>query len=137
MEGALARAAWFIVGAIIIAYLSYLIAASFVGAQAAGLNMPIAIRDDLQPNKHQLSGMVMVPSPCDELTLKTEQISETMYELNFTTWREPSVTCADDSTPRAFRTVLFAPSAGVNFVATLDNVALPIAVIPEIATTSQ
>jgi len=131
MEGVLARLGWFVVGAIIVAYLIFIVLSSIVNAQASGINAPIPVRDELQANEHNLSGMVMVQSPCDELSVKTpEQISPDVYQLTFTTWREPSVTCPNDATPRAFQTVLFAPAAGIYFVATLDNVALPIAVIP-------
>lgn len=136
MEGVLARLGWFVTGAVIVAYLIFMVLSSVVNAQAAGLNAPIVIRDNVQANVHDLSGMVMVASPCDELSVQTSQVSSTVYQLSFSTWREPSVTCADDSTPRSFHTVIFAPGAGVYFVATLDNAALPIAVIP-IPVTSQ
>jgi len=122
--------AWFAIVSIIIAYVVYIVASSVVNAQAAGLNEPVLVRDELRPGEHELSGMVMVPSPCDELAVQTRQISTTQYSLDFTTWREPSIACSDDRTPRDFQTSLFAPAAGVYFVATLDGQALPIGVVP-------
>lgn len=130
MEGVLARLGWFIVGAVVVAYLIFLIGSSILNAEASGLNAPIVVRDELRANEHQLSGMVWVSSPCDELSVQTSQVSATLYELSFSTWREPSVTCGNDSIPRAFHTIIFAPGAGVYFVATLDSAPLPIAVIP-------
>lgn len=121
--------AWFFVTAVALSYMSYLIGGNIVNAQASGATAPVVIRDEVQANSHQLSGMVMVQSPCDQLSVKTQALSATDYELLFTTWREPSVACKDDPTPRAFRTILFAPPTGVYFIATLDDVALPIAVI--------
>jgi hypothetical protein len=103
-----------------------------VKEQAAGESSPIVVRDELKANQHQLSGMVNVPTPCDELSVKTQSVSDTNFELVFTTWRQPSMNCPDDPTPRAFRTILFAPATGVYFVATLDGKAFPIAVIPVI-----
>ena len=91
------------------------------------------VRDELRAGEHQLSGMVMVPTSCHELSVDTATISRTDYALVFKTWREPSVTCSDDEVPRAFHTVLFAPAANVNITATLDGSGLPLIVLPIVA----
>lgn len=137
MEGMASRLTWFTIVAIAVAYGSYLVAGNIVNAQAAGRDDPVLIRDELAPNQHRLSGMVMVPSPCDQLSVTAQELSATNYALIFKTWREPSVTCDDDQTPRTFRTIVFAPAAGVYFSATLDGRSLPIAVVPYISGSAQ
>jgi hypothetical protein len=124
------RLLWFVVLAAAISYGSYLLAGTAVDAQSSGAYEPVVIRDVLGPGLHNLSGMVMVPTPCDELMVSTQAVSTSSYMLIFKTWREPSVTCASDETPRSFHETLFAPAAGVDFAATLDGAGLPIAVEP-------
>ncbi len=123
---------WFVIVAVGVAYISYLVIGGVVNAQASSAP-PVVVRDEVGVNAHHLSGMVMVPTPCDQLSVSTETLSPTTYSLLFKTWREPSVQCAEEPTPRAFRTVLFAAAANTYFVATLDGAALPIAVIPVVA----
>ena len=124
---------WFFVVATAISYATYITAGSIVSAQASGVYEPIMVRDVLGPGSHHLSGMVMVPTPCHELTLRTEALSATTYELLFRTWHEPSVKCDAEKMPRPFRAVLFAPATGVEFVATLDGKSLPVQVLPSTA----
>ena len=130
MGAIFSRILWFFVVASLIAYASYLVAGSIVSAQAAGEDTPVVIRDELGQGVHHLSGMVMVPSPCDQLSVRVEPSSDTTFVLLFRTWREPSVDCATDETPRYFRAILFAPSTGVGFTATLDGIGFPVVVLP-------
>lgn len=130
VEGAISRLCWFVVIAVAIAYAISLALGSIVNAQESGVNDPVVIRDELRANQHSLSGMVMVPTPCDELSVRTESLSKTNFAILLKTWHEPSVNCGDEATPRTFETVLFAPAAGVTFTATLDDKEFPIAVIP-------
>ncbi len=130
MSAIASRMMWFTIVAVVISYATYLVAGSIVHAQESGEHNPVLIRDELGPGVHHLSGMVMVPTPCDELSVRTETLSNSDYLLIFRTWREPSVSCKSDETPRYFRVVLFAPSAGVAFSATLDNAGFPIVVLP-------
>jgi hypothetical protein len=127
------RIAWFTVAAIALSYASFLFVGSILHAREAGLNEPVVVRDVLDRGAHYLSGMVSVPSPCDQLSVKTVELSKTTYMLDFNTWREPSVPCPDKETPRTFHTILFAPPVGVEFGATLDGVGLPIVVLPSMS----
>lgn len=133
----LARMGWFLVIAIAVAYGTYLVCGSVVHAKAAGEYEPVMIKDELGANSHSLSGMVVVPSSCHDLSLRIEKTSVSAYRLIFTTWHDPVATCTSDPIPRAFRTLLFAPAAGVSFTATLDDRALPITVIQHVATPEQ
>ena len=130
VEGVISRLSWFVLISVVVAYASYLVLGSIVNAQESGVNEPTLIRDELRANRHSLSGMVMVPTPCDQLSVTTETISKTNFAIVFKTWHEPSVDCGNEPTPRAFETELFAPAAGVTFTATVNDKALPIAVIP-------
>lgn len=120
---------YFFVAASAVAYGCTLVGTGIVAADSAGAYRPVIVRDSVSANQHQLSGMVMVDASCDELTLHTVQLSDTSYELQFGTWREPSVDCDGAATPRPFRTQLFAPAAGVDFIATYNGKSLPIAVV--------
>ncbi|OGG50793.1 hypothetical protein A2763_02610 [Candidatus Kaiserbacteria bacterium RIFCSPHIGHO2_01_FULL_54_36] len=124
------RMVWFTIVASAIAYATYLVAGSIVSAQASRTHAPIIIRDELGGGVHRLSGMVMVPTPCHELILRTEEVSKSDYALLFKTWREPSTVCEAEEVPRHFRAMLFAPASGVDFTATLDGKGFPIVVMP-------
>jgi len=130
MGAILSRTIWFFVVASLLAYATYLVAGSIVSAQASGENAPVIVRDELGKGVHHLSGMVMVPTPCDQLSVRVEPVSAVQYVLVFRTWREPSVDCTEDEVPRYFRAILFAPSTGIGFNATLDGIGFPIVVLP-------
>ena len=124
--------AWFFMAALGVSYGTYTVAGSMALANASGVYDPVIIRDEVGPNSHALSGMIMVPTACDQLSVKTNKLSHGEYELTFTTWHDPSVDCTEDATPRAFHSILFAPSAGVTFTAVLDGKSLPIVVTPHV-----
>lgn len=129
MSELVSRMLWFTVVSVAVAYASYLVAGSIVNAQSSDAYRPVIIRDELGAGVHHLSGMVMVPSPCHELSVRTESPTPYVHTLVFSTWREPSVECKNNEMPRYFQAVLFAPAAGVTFTATLDDAGLPIEVI--------
>ena len=115
-----------------IAYVTYLCVGGVVNAQAQDSG-PVTIRDELSPGSHRLYGMVMVPLSCQQLTVTTQALSPSTYALVFSTWEDPAIVCKEDAVPRAFHAQLFAPSTGINFIATLDNESLPIVVLPDIS----
>lgn len=121
---------WFFVVASAVAYSIFLVAGSFITASAVDATHIVQARDELAPGEHHLSGIVMVPTTCTELSVRTEKISDTVYNLAFSTWQEPSVECKIDDTPRSFRAILFAPAAGIQIVGTLDGSPLTVVAIP-------
>ncbi len=133
MGAILSRFLWFFVVASLLSYSTFLVVGNIANAHATGKNLPVVIRDELGVGVHHLSGMVMVATSCDQVSVRTEAISDTTFALVFRTWREPSAKCALEETPRYFRAILFAPSAGVEFVATLDDVSFPIVVAPNLS----
>lgn len=126
------RLVWFFVASCAVAYMVFLIAGHMIRTEAAEIGNTVLVRDALQPGVHHLSGMIFVPSTCSELTVKSEKIGDTLYELRFSTWETPVVKCAKEEVPRAFSAIVFAPSTGIHFVASLDGVTLPIVVLPYI-----
>lgn len=123
------RLVWFFVVASSLSYAVFLVAGSTIHKEAISETRRVLVRDYLKVGEHHLSGMVMVPSSCRQLSVKTEELSRELYHLKFTTWEEPYVDCTYEDTPRAFRAIVFAPSVGVDFLATLDGAPLEIAVV--------
>jgi len=92
----------------------------------------IIVRDALGQRVHRLSGMVMVPSDCHELISRAMELDVTNYLLMFRTWEDPNRVCNNEDMPRQFNLTVFAPSTGVAFQAMLDDVSIPLTVIPTI-----
>ncbi|MBV9158978.1 MAG: hypothetical protein JO019_00050 [Candidatus Kaiserbacteria bacterium] len=125
------RLVWFFFVSGVLAYSVFLIGGGFINAQAVSASRIVSVRDELQPGVHHLSGMVMVHSTCAQLSVSDTELSSSTIQLNFTTWMEPSVPCVEEDTPRAFRSVVFAPAAGVQFLGSLDGDPLTIVVVHE------
>lgn len=123
------RLVWFFFVAASLSYAIFLVAGATIHKEALGDTRRVLVRDFLKVGEHHLSGMVMVPSSCSQLSVKTEEVSSTLFHLKFSTWEEPYVDCPREDTPRAFRAIVFAPSVGVDFMATLDDAPLEIAIV--------
>ena len=123
------RFAWFSIVSCAIAYAIFLVVGTVIHTQVVDESRIVLIRDRLAPNTHHLSGMIMVPRTCTELSVRTEQVSEYTYQLLFRTWEAPSVRCEEEEVPRSFNSTVFAPAVGVRFLATLDGTPIPIVVI--------
>jgi hypothetical protein len=131
MDGVFVRILWFGIIATASAYIVYL---TFGGIFEVKDKQVVKLRDDMRAGQHVLTGIVMVSSPCDELSAQTVALSPTVYAINLHTWYDPSVKCEKKDTPRNFRTIAFAPAYGVQFVVFLDGELLPfdlISVIPD------
>ena len=134
MGDILRRLVWFFFVSAAISYALFLAIGTTLNAETTDSIRTVLARDSLKPGVHYLSGMVMVHSTCSELSVRSKQLSFDTYQLEFTTWDEPSLSsCREEDTPRSFRTVVFAASAGVHFVATLDNQPLLLVVLPVVA----
>ena len=131
MKDILRRLSWFFVVSVFLAYGAFLFAGSTIQTNAYDTAHIVQVRDLIAPGVHHLTGMVMVPETCSEISVTNEKISESTYKLVFRTWNEPAVKCIKDETPRVFRSVVFAPGAGVHFIGTLDGEPLTIVVYQE------
>lgn len=124
------RLVWFFIVASAVAYAIFLVAGNAIYTQALGQSRVVLVRDHLKAGEHHLSGMVMVPYTCEQLSVRTEGVDVHTIHLHFNTWKEPNVDCSREDTPRAFRAVVFAPAVGVSFTATLNGEPLQLAVTP-------
>ena len=107
----------------------FLLLDGVVDAQAQEESHTIVVRDFLDKNTHNLSGMVVVPSPCHELITYTKQIDPANYLLAFETWEDPNRTCAQNEISRAFHLTLFAASTGIAFQGMFNERSIPLQVI--------
>lgn len=135
MMDALRRLTTFGIASCFVAYVIFIVAGAAIRAQAVEQSRVVWVRDVISPNRHMMSGIVVVDSTCTELIVQPQQVSEIAYELHFTTWEYPNIECEHTPTPRAFHTAVFAPAAGVEFIATLDNRPLPIIIAPDATST--
>ncbi len=127
------RILWFAVVAVLAAYATYLFLGRVVNAESDAQVKTVVVRDIISQRMHILSGMVMVPSACHKLIARVKEIDIENYLLNFRIWEDPNRTCPMEEEPQRFNMTLFAPSAGIAFQGTLDDVPIPIEVIPTIA----
>ncbi|HEV3245515.1 MAG TPA: hypothetical protein VG102_04100 [Candidatus Paceibacterota bacterium] len=123
------RLVWFAIVATVACFAIFVVLGNFVSY--AGNAGTVPVRDVVSPGTHRLSGMLVLPLSCDELSVETRQVTPALYQLMFQTWQDPSVPCPNTPTPRLFQTIVFAPSVGVAFTATLDGKAFPITILTE------
>jgi hypothetical protein len=129
MRGGFLHMLWFIAAGSIVAFAALTFAGKLAYSSASGEFEPALVRDVSGHGVHQLYGIILVSNTCDQLSGRLLQVSTSTYEVSFSTWREPSTPCSEERTPRAFHEALFAPPQGVSFVATLNGLPFPIAII--------
>ena len=127
------RLVWIVMAATSTAYASYLIAGNALSVNAESSEIPTDIVDFVRPGIHSLSGLVTVPSNCDQLKVNVAQSSPVKFVLQFTTWEEPSIPCPPGMAQRAFTATAFAPAAGIDFTATLDGAPFQIRILQKVA----
>lgn len=116
-----ARLLWLAITSLALSFGSYIVVVKSVLQEESGATKPVQFIDLLRPGVHYISGMVTVPSACDELTVHVVQTDEFVFNLKFDTWEEPSIRCSHEPVPRHFSTIAFAPAAGVRFTAQMNN----------------
>lgn len=121
---------WLMTLGIAISYASYLFLGSIIMAGAAGTPPEIAAIDVIKPGEHHVSGVVLVPSQCHELSVTARKLSETAYQLVFKTWPEPARDCPRGAVTKPFETVIFAPSVGLSFSAIVDEKPVLLELLP-------
>ncbi len=123
------RASWIFMSIILVSYASFLYFAS-VHAEYFGEPPPTVIRDSIKrtEGEHHLSGKILVPTSCNGLTVIPRQLDTMHYQLDFTTWQEPSRTCEPHGASRVFSAVIFSHDDDIQVSAILDGKTLPIQV---------
>jgi len=122
----------FIVSASVLSFVSFFIIENLAERYIDDRLRTVVVRDVLGPRVHRLSGMVMVPTACHDLLSRTREIDRANYMLIFETWENPNRVCNSEEMPRQFHLTLFAPSTGIALQAKLDDVSIPLEVIPTI-----
>src|ERR1700722_7914677 len=110
------RLVWLALVTIAAFFAIFVVLGNFVATRAQGSGV-VAIHDVISPGAHHLNGILVLPLSCDELNVSVDPMSSTTYQVQFTTWQDPSIACPSTPTPRPFETVAFAPSTGILFTA--------------------
>lgn len=74
---------------------------------------------DTATKTHRLSGIIMVPTRCHSLSVKTKELEPGKYHVYFSTFGDFHG-CAEDPQPLSFREYVKAPVVGTEFTASLD-----------------
>jgi len=127
-HAALQRIVWLAVVSGLFALSVHLFFGSIIAASADDLARQIVARDIYKDGAHHFSGMVMVPSQCHELVVRAQDLDANTVVIVFETWEQPYRTCTQDSVPRAFAIVAFAPR-DVEVKALLDGKVVPFRMI--------
>jgi hypothetical protein len=100
-------------------------------AEADETSSVISLRDVYENKTHELSGIVMVPSTCHEISVRAKDADARTTVVIFETWEQSYRTgCKKTPTPRAIRVMAFAPKY-IEFVGIFDNNWVPLNIVLE------
>ncbi len=136
MADTIRRLVWFGIVATAAFFAIFVVLGNFATARA-GNGGAVAIHDMITSGTHRLNGILVLPLACDELSVEVKEVSSNLYQLDFQTWQDPSISCPRTPTPRPFQTVAFAPSLGTTFIAALDGQGFPITIVPDFSTSTR
>lgn len=128
----LQRLIWPIVICSVFALSVHLYFGNMFEVSADELARQVAVRDIYYPGegKHEYMGMVMVPSRCHDLSVRSHDFDPDTTILVFETWEQPYRECPKDLVPQAFEITVFAPE-NIEIKALLDGSFVPIRIIRE------
>ncbi len=125
----LVRLTLFSITAIAVAYAAHMFFGSIIFAAAEEDASAIVLRDSYKNEQHDLSGIVMVPSSCHDLTVRAKDIDARNTAIILETWEEPFVSeCEQTPTPRSIHVTAFGPE-GLDFYGILDGDWVPLTVL--------
>jgi len=111
------------------AFAAHLFFGSIIFAAEEETANRIVMRDNFHDETHDLSGIVMVPSTCHDLSVRTKDFDANTTFIIFETWEQTYRTdCEKTATPRAITVSVFAPK-NIQFKGIFDNEVVPITVI--------
>jgi len=130
MTSSVVRIIWFGIVASMLAIASHFFFGSVFAAGISGSDVVVLQHSyKASENKHELTGMILVPSTCHDLTVRSRDVDANTVALIFETWEKPyAEDCVEEVEPRAFSVVAFAPKE-IDFMAVMDGSWLPISVI--------
>lgn len=123
------RMVWFALAGTLSVFVVLVILGQVIQRQASRPDV-IVLRDEFSAGVHKITGIVPVSHSCAELSVRSEQTADKTYRLLFETWREPSVECREEETPRWVQTVVFTDGGPARFIASIDGTSMPISVYP-------
>ncbi|MBI4068236.1 hypothetical protein HY413_02410 [Candidatus Kaiserbacteria bacterium] len=125
----LVRLTLFTVTAIAIAYAAHMFFGSIIFAAAEEDASAIVLRDIYKNERHELSGIVMVPSTCHDLTVRAKDIDARSTAIILETWEQPFASACDKApTPRAIHVTAFGPE-GLDLRGMQDGAWVPLTII--------
>ena len=128
--GMIVRLTFFFVFAILTALVSHIFFGSIIFAAAQQEASAIVLKDAYKRGTHELSGIVMVPSSCHDLTVRTKDVTQTMSAIIFETWEQPFLTGCDRSpNPRSVQAIIFG-SEHLDIRAIYDGEWAPLTLVP-------
>ncbi|MFZ2555781.1 MAG: hypothetical protein WAZ27_05260 [Minisyncoccia bacterium] len=106
---------------ILAGYASQLYFGSIVEAETERNRTRVEVHDflDVKAKTHRLSGIIMLPTKCHSLSIKTKELAPGKYHVYFSTFGDVHG-CAQEPHAVPFRTIVNAPLVGVEFTASLD-----------------
>lgn len=115
------RLGWFFIAASLVAFA----AQTFFGnALAAATEEDVhtvrAQHTYVREGVHEISGMLLVPSACHDLTVRAKDFDPQTTVLVFETWEQPYRTCAQDPVAKSFTVQVLAPQT-ITFKAIVDT----------------
>ena len=122
------RVVVFMVFAGLTAFSAHLFFGSAIFAAAEKDVFQIILRDTYREEMHELSGMVLVPSDCHDVSVRTKDFDASMIFIIFETWEQPYRECEKAETPRAVRIIAFAPE-NITFRGLMDNELVPLTIV--------
>ena len=127
--GMLVRLTLFTVTAVLVAYTAHVFFGSIIFAAAEENTNAIVLRDTYKNEQHNLSGIVMVPSICHDLTVRAKDIDARSTAIILETWEQPFATeCDKTPTPRAIHVTAFGPE-GLELHGIMDGNWVPLAIV--------
>lgn len=125
------RLGMFFVFSCLVAFAAHLFFGSIIFAQEAEGDAAIVLRDQYANEVHDLSGMVMVPSDCHDLTVRAKDVDARVTAIVLETWEQPyRIECSKEPTPRAIHAVAFGP-ATLEFRGLMDGEWVPLKIVRE------
>lgn len=102
-------------------YASQLYFGSIVEAETERNRTRVEVYDllDAQQKTHRLSGIIMLPSACHSVSIKSKELAPGKYHVYFSTFGEVHG-CTAEPHPHSFSTTIRAPLVGVEFTGSLD-----------------
>lgn len=125
----MARLTLFTVTAVAIAYTAHIFFGGIIFAAAEQNANAIVLKDVYGNEQHELSGIVMVPSTCHDLTVRAKDIDARSTAIILETWEQPFASeCEKAPTPRSIHVTAFGPE-GLDLHGILDGEWAPLTII--------